>query len=187
MDESGENYQGYNILADYISETMDTTSSSLKVLDFGCGTGLLGKALHDKGFKLVDGLEPNEELLSLAKKKCVFRELFASRGFTSVPKDQVYDIIASSGVFFLSASHPNTDVIVDALEFLKPGGSFIILTKNSYLSKDYVNWDVVKKLEADMKLKEVCKKSVPGYRKVFKFEDDPKSMAAIIHYEKSFP
>ena len=38
-----------------------------KVIDFGCGTGLVGKYLHDKGFKFIDGIDASRGMIEQAR------------------------------------------------------------------------------------------------------------------------
>ena len=34
-----------------------------KVMDFGCGTGLVGKYLNEKGFKSIDGIDASRGMI----------------------------------------------------------------------------------------------------------------------------
>ncbi|XP_063677661.1 uncharacterized protein LOC134813723 isoform X2 [Bolinopsis microptera] len=175
-----ERYVGFNILANAINENF--ADKSLRILDFGCGTGLLGQALHNRNFKNIDGSDCNSELLKPAADKGCFKNLYCSRGTTNLPTERVYDIICSSGTFFLSRSHPCTEAFPDLLKLLKRGGTLIILTKKSYLNKDYVDWSIVKEMLRKNIIEEVERVYIPGYRKVFEFEEDRLSMASILHY-----
>lgn len=47
----------------------------LKVLDFACGTGLVGKYLSEKGFKNVTGLDISTNMLEEAFYKGAYKEL----------------------------------------------------------------------------------------------------------------
>ncbi|WP_317054633.1 class I SAM-dependent DNA methyltransferase [Roseovarius rhodophyticola] len=71
--EVGENgYATPGRLAEALAQHVDT---SAPILDFGCGTGLSGLALKLAGFKVIDGMDPNPEMLVLAKPKGVYRTL----------------------------------------------------------------------------------------------------------------
>lgn len=39
------------------------------IVDFGCGTGLVGECLHNKGFTKVTGLDISEGMLHIADEK----------------------------------------------------------------------------------------------------------------------
>ena len=59
------------------SEILRLTISdkSIRVLDYGCGTGLSGAALLKMGFENLDGADPSKEMLSKAKEKNIYRSL----------------------------------------------------------------------------------------------------------------
>ena len=46
-----------------------TKNKNIKILDIGCGTGLLGFELKEIGFKSIDGLDLSEEMLKIAEQK----------------------------------------------------------------------------------------------------------------------
>lgn len=46
--------------------------SSAKVLDFACGTGLIGKYLNESGFTLIDGMDLSPGMLEQARSKYVY-------------------------------------------------------------------------------------------------------------------
>ena len=50
------------------------------LLDYGCGTGPMAELLvKEYGFKTVDGLEPNQGLLEVARKKRVYEKAVPNR------------------------------------------------------------------------------------------------------------
>ncbi|GFR83657.1 Williams-Beuren syndrome chromosomal region 27 protein-like [Elysia marginata] len=56
----------------------DRTRSDMKIMDLGCGTGLVGEALHAAGFTNIDGLDPSQGMLDVARSKGVYKELFCA-------------------------------------------------------------------------------------------------------------
>jgi predicted TPR repeat methyltransferase len=54
------------------AQTDDLTAP---ILDFGCGTGLSGLALRLAGFEVIDGLDLSAEMLAVAAKKSLYRNL----------------------------------------------------------------------------------------------------------------
>ncbi|SFD76002.1 Methyltransferase domain-containing protein [Sulfitobacter brevis] len=51
------------------------TDKSAPILDFGCGTGLSGHALHGAGFEAIDGADISAEMLAQANDHGIYRTL----------------------------------------------------------------------------------------------------------------
>lgn len=45
------------------------------LLDVGCGTGVVGKSLQERGFRTIDGIDISPEMLAEADKKQLYRHL----------------------------------------------------------------------------------------------------------------
>lgn len=90
------------------------------ILDFGCGTGLSGKALRDAGLGPVDGTDITPEMLELARAKELYRRLWLSEPGHLDVAPGTYAAILAAGVVSLGAAPPDTlDLLLDALA---PGG-----------------------------------------------------------------
>lgn len=95
------------------------------VLDFGCGTGLSGQALHAEGFRCIDGVDLSADMLARARDKGVYRTL------TQVEPDAPlahragdYAAVTAVGVIGVGAAPLST---IDALMArLAPGGLFVL-------------------------------------------------------------
>lgn len=91
------------------------------ILDFGCGTGLSGLALKLVGFKTIDGMDPNPEMLEQARGKEVYRNLTQIDMNDAAPIAQGrYPAITAIGVIGTGAAPATTlDLLMNALD---PGG-----------------------------------------------------------------
>ncbi|MEM9518722.1 MAG: methyltransferase domain-containing protein [Actinomycetota bacterium] len=79
---------------------IDGRRPSGPVLDVGCGTGVVGVALDDRGVGLIDGVDISQEMLAQAAAKGVYRELFeADLTVGMAVDDDTYAGITSSGTF----------------------------------------------------------------------------------------
>jgi predicted TPR repeat methyltransferase len=93
----------------------------LSVLDAGCGTGMLGKLLHERGYGQIDGLDISPEMLAVARRKQVYRHLAdadLNHAFSApVP---AYGAIVSAGTFV--HGHVGATGFRQLFDLLKPGG-----------------------------------------------------------------
>jgi ubiquinone/menaquinone biosynthesis C-methylase UbiE len=46
------------------------TRENLKICDMGCGTGLVGEEMYNKGFRNIIGIDLSQGMLTEASKKC---------------------------------------------------------------------------------------------------------------------
>ncbi|XP_013395994.1 uncharacterized protein LOC106163070 [Lingula anatina] len=86
-DEWGENYDK-SLVGCYNGPAIATSTlaayfekhkrRAVFVLDVAAGTGKVGEQLHQHGFTSIDGLDPSEELLSIAERKNIYRRLIHS-------------------------------------------------------------------------------------------------------------
>lgn len=69
----------------------DTDKKNLKLLDLGCGTGLVGEILKEKyGFDNLVGLDVSEDMLEKAKEKGIYKKLICS--YVTNVNERVADI-----------------------------------------------------------------------------------------------
>ena len=96
----------------------------VRVLDVGCGTGLLANSLRANGFDRVDGLDYSAPMLSVAQRegridKAFLRNLNEKLEIGA----ECYDILASTGTF--THGHVGAGCLPEFLALLVPGGYLI--------------------------------------------------------------
>jgi predicted TPR repeat methyltransferase len=100
-------------------------SKDAQILDFGCGSGMVGEELNKQGYTNIDGVDLSEELMAIAKEKGIYKSLIlgemASDGCKklNVAADQ-YDAATCVGV--LTHGHVKGKGFDDFVHALKPGG-----------------------------------------------------------------
>ena len=66
------------LIADMVTRIMSSKGlnpETAKVIDFGCGTGLVGQKLSELGFKSITGLDCSGAMLHEANEKKVYTHL----------------------------------------------------------------------------------------------------------------
>lgn len=104
------------------------------ILDYGCGTGLSGVALHKAGFHVLDGVDPTAEMLKGAAAKGVYRNLTTIEITDPNPLEPgEYKAIAAIGVIGAGAAPPATfDMLMKAL----PKGGLLAFSFNDHTLED---------------------------------------------------
>lgn len=101
------------------------------LLDFGCGTGLAGKAFRRAGFKVIDGVDLSEDMLSQARAKNLYRRL--SKIEVDAPLGEKYTLIAAVGVIGAGAAPLST---LDTLLHALPSGGMLVFSFNDHTLAD---------------------------------------------------
>jgi len=98
-----------------------TPLEAVRILDAGCGTGLVGASLAKIGAKNIDGVDLSPGMLDVARKLNVYTELDTID--LSKPLDQEtasYDVVTCIGT--LTHSHVGPEVLSEFARVVKPGG-----------------------------------------------------------------
>ncbi len=94
------------------------------ILDAGCGTGNMAQILHQMGYRAIDGLEPSEGMLEIARKKNIYKSLHQLYLDSEIDLDDAsYDAIVAAGV--LTHGHAPPESLDGMLRLVKPGGVII--------------------------------------------------------------
>ena len=144
------NYVGYDSVLskwkEYCSEDKPQGRPH-RMLDAGCGTGLLGESVH----KVVSmdevelyGGDYSPGMLEEAKQKGIYSDLKVINLKTELPYDEgFFDSIVSSGVF--SKSHCGPECLPNVIRVLKRGGYFIVTVKKDLYALTENDWERIMK------------------------------------------
>lgn len=105
-----------------------------KIIDVGCGTGLVGEKLKAKDFINFDGIDISKDMLSIAKSRG-YRNLFLGSLNKQLPVlDDAYDAAMCIGVF--THGHVSSDGFNELCRIVKPGG-YVCFTINEGVFEEY--------------------------------------------------
>ena len=110
----------------------------ISVLDFGCGTGLVGQEIKRLGLPIkLDGLDISPKMLELAKEKDCYQNLYElnllEENISSEKGIKKYGIIVSCGVFL--EGHAPLEIIEKLLDHLQIEGFLLFTIRESYLEE----------------------------------------------------
>ena len=97
-------------IAEALAAALPDKASS--ILDFGCGTGVSGRALLERGFTVVDGTDVSAEMIAQAEGQGIYRKLWQSEPGVLDVKPGDYVAIAAMGVISSGAAPPDTLAMV---------------------------------------------------------------------------
>ncbi|MDC1286365.1 methyltransferase domain-containing protein [Gammaproteobacteria bacterium] len=105
--------------------------ADLEIIDFGCGTGLVGEALREQGFVNIDGADISGGMLEQARAKQVYRNLLCADLTARIPlEDGCYG--AGLCVGSLGGGHVGARHIPEMLRPIKRGGLFVLTMNGTY-------------------------------------------------------
>ncbi|KOR32064.1 ubiquinone/menaquinone biosynthesis protein [Achromatium sp. WMS3] len=135
-DVSNEEYTGPEYITNYFIDILqkenNQADNQLKILDAGCGTGLVGIVLDKKGYHNLDGCDLSEEMVEVAKQTGVYQTLNGGIDINNMKSfsDAQYDATISCGVFTLG--HVPPTAIKELLRITKKDGLVVVSTRSSY-------------------------------------------------------
>lgn len=131
LDELG--YVAPLIATELLCAQIDTAAA--RILDAGCGTGIVGALLHDSNFTRVDGLDYSHDMLAKAREKGVYADLM--QGDLMAPldlSDATYDAVISVGTF--TCAHVGPRALAELARVTRPGGCICFTVRDQAWDED---------------------------------------------------
>lgn len=130
------------LLQEYLSTSppeLPSNKSELRIMDAGCGTGLVGDVLYKSGFRNIDGTDISEEMVDKARELGVYRFLEGDVDINEPPRAEwvgAYHAVLCCGVFTLG--HVPPEALHHLVDMTSPGGIVIVSTRTAYYDEtDY--------------------------------------------------
>ena len=112
-------YVGHSITTALLLKYVDNSKS--KILDAGCGTGLVGEILFEKNFNNIIGIDFSQPMLDQALEKNVYQSLnLADLTEKLTFKDNTFDAIVCAGTF--TCGHVGPEAFSELIRVTKTGG-----------------------------------------------------------------
>lgn len=158
----GMGYVGPQIAATMLDQHLDAKNS--RVLDAGCGTGLVGVMLNQMGYENVDAMDYSQAMLEEAEKKAVYNRIFQEDMNKELDiADDTYDATICVGTF--TYAHVGPHAFDELIRVTRPGGHICFTIRDgAYQAYGYRNkmlemeacnrWSLEELREADYLIKE---------------------------------
>jgi len=141
-DVAARQYDGPEYIVEYLMELAEAgkiaispTTPDFKTIDVACGSGLVGQALHNKGFQHIDGTDLSQGMIVEAHKSGAYQTLIAWQDLNNpLPffLHGQYDLTVCCGVFALDFVEPKS--LQHLMQVTKSGGVIIMSTKTTYFN-----------------------------------------------------
>ena len=121
-------------MADRVAQLLDVSqfSGAWRILDLGCGDGLVGEALKARGFNNISGYDISSKMVALALSKKVYKvvkQADLNKPLALPPAS--FDLITCVGV----TTYLNPAVIRDWVRLVRTGGHIVFTVKSGVREK----------------------------------------------------
>ena len=126
-------YRAHTIVARTLRDVLEPDGT--RVLDAGCGTGLVGAELARLGYADIDGVDYSPDMLAEAEKKGVYTRLEEAdlTGDLDLPSDR-YDAVTCVGTFTLG--HVGPSALGELIRVTRPGGFLCFSVRDEAWERD---------------------------------------------------
>ena len=115
-------WKGHILCADTLTQYVMQNET---IIDVGCGTGLCGTEMVNRGYSNIDGFDLSEGMLNEARSLNIYNDLRKGiLGETLEYDSNSYDAAVAAGVF--SQGHAPASGWDEVVRIIKPNGHFIL-------------------------------------------------------------
>ena len=106
-----------------------------RILDAGCGTGIVGELLHQDGYGNIEGLDYSQDMLNKARAKSIYKTLNRGDLTGSLDiEDATYDAIISVGTF--TCGHVGPEAFGELIRITRTGGHLCFTVREQAWEED---------------------------------------------------
>ncbi|MBM9603818.1 class I SAM-dependent DNA methyltransferase [Desulfopila inferna] len=119
------------------AEALDNVleSHGARILDAGCGTGLVGEELSARGYTTMDALDYSREMLEEARRKNIYQQHIQADLSKQIDiVEDSYDAVVCTGTF--TYGHVKANAFDELIRITRPGG-IICFTIREGAYEDY--------------------------------------------------
>ena len=115
--------EGYDAVIDRVGAVMHRhVPRDARILELGCGTGLVGKALRQIGYTRLTGFDLSPKMLDKSRKTQAYRSLQAADLNAGIPaEDASCDAVIAVGTL----TYLQPGILFEVARTLEPGGGFV--------------------------------------------------------------
>jgi predicted TPR repeat methyltransferase len=119
--DASQDYVAPGVAADTV---VRVAGAGVTVLDAGCGTGLVGAALHARGVAVIDGVDVSPGMLEQARATGAYRSLEPVDLTRPMPTAaDLYDVVVCVGT--LTHGHVGPEALAEFVRVTRPGGHVV--------------------------------------------------------------
>ena len=161
-DDLASDSQGYVAPAVAADAVASASGVDGEILDAGCGTGLVGVALAERGARSIDGVDLSPGMLAKAKETGVYRRLAPADLSRPLPVSaDSYDVVVCVGT--LTHGHVGPSAFGEFVRLARPGGTIVATVLDDIWDSGGYRAEVDRL--AQMAMVEVVSTDVVDYRK----------------------
>ena len=131
LDVDAAEYSGPAIAAQLLQQ--QSRAKDMRILDAGCGTGLVGSELQTLGYRRIDGFDLSPEMAELARATGAYDKVIGDidimHAAESYPQTG-YDALLCIGVFTLG--HVPPEALPILLQLVRDDGLLVVSTRSHY-------------------------------------------------------
>ncbi len=131
VDEMG--YVAPKVASDLLLKYLNDPNA--RILDAGCGTGLVGSIMHKCGYTNIEGVDYSPDMLEQAAEKGIYRALIEADLTNALNiADRQYDAVISVGTF--TCGHVGPQALDELVRITKKGGYICFTVREQAWEED---------------------------------------------------